>query len=588
MKFLKSKKIAASIVTSLMLLAPFSNVEAKVVDLQILATSDTHGKFYPWDYALNQESKSGSMVQLSTAIKSLRNENTILLDAGDTIQDNSAQIFLNDKIHPMIFAMNELKYDAWTTGNHEYNYGMDVLKKIIKQQKAKVLVANVFDKDNKPLADGYTIIEKDGVKVGIIGVVTPNIKKWDSENLKDCTVENPGPVTREIIDKIKDKVDVIVGLMHMSVDDEYNVECSGVKDIADLCPELDVIIAAHGHMPIEGLTENGVLIVENKFQAATMSEINLTVDTEAKDKKVIAKKSKLINIKDYEPDVELMKKLEPFHNIAVNDANKVIGELKGGNLIPESELPNVNSGLLMETPLVNLINEVELYYTGADVAAASVFDMNSYLNEGTIHKSDLAKIYKYGNTLYKVQVTGKQLKQYMENSVTFYNQYKKGDLTISFKPGKRLYEYRIFSGVNYEINISKEEGNRIENLTWPDGRPVKDDDIFTLAVNNYDANSCLLTPDVIYEKDDMPKCIDIDVRGDIGGIRELIGEYISNVNKGVISPKYNNNWKITGTDWDMDKHNKAIQMLKEGKLQIINSEDGRSFNVKSITENELL
>ena len=112
--------------------------EKETMDLQILATSDLHGKFDPWDYALNEESKSGSMAQIATAVKELRTENTLLVDAGDTIQDNSADLFFDEEIHPMVLAMNEMKYDVWVTGNHEYNFGGDVLKKIISQQKAAV------------------------------------------------------------------------------------------------------------------------------------------------------------------------------------------------------------------------------------------------------------------------------------------------------------------------------------------------------------------------------------------------------------------------------------------------------------------
>ena len=143
--------------------------ESETMDLQILASSDTHAKFTTWDYAVNAEDTSGSMVQMSTAIDSLRNENTILVDAGDTIQGNSAELFLDEDIHPMILSQNEIGYDVCVTGNHEYNYGMDVLKKIMAQQESKPLVGNVYDEDGEAIADDYTIIEKNGVKVGIIG-----------------------------------------------------------------------------------------------------------------------------------------------------------------------------------------------------------------------------------------------------------------------------------------------------------------------------------------------------------------------------------------------------------------------------------
>ena len=121
--------------------------------LQILATSDTHGKFDPWDYAANKADASGSVAQQATAIKQCRTRNTLVVDAGDTIQANSAELFLNDDLHPMIAAMNAIGYDIWTTGNHEYNYGMDVLKKVTGQQKAKVLTGNVWHR-TAPLAGG--------------------------------------------------------------------------------------------------------------------------------------------------------------------------------------------------------------------------------------------------------------------------------------------------------------------------------------------------------------------------------------------------------------------------------------------------
>ena len=120
-------------------------VETKMI--RIIGTSDLHGKFVPWDYALNQESLSGSLAQLSTAIQEYRTENTLLMDAGDTIQDNSAEIFLSgDDVHPMVQAINALNYDVWVTGNHDYNYGMEITKKTIADLDCKVLTGNVYDK----------------------------------------------------------------------------------------------------------------------------------------------------------------------------------------------------------------------------------------------------------------------------------------------------------------------------------------------------------------------------------------------------------------------------------------------------------
>lgn len=152
----------------------------------------------------------------------------------------------------------------------------------------------------------------------------------------------------------------------------------------------------------------------------------------------------------------------------------------------------------------------------------------------------------------------------------------------------RSYLYDMFAGVNYEINIANEPGNRIQNLTWLDGTPVKEDDVLTIAVNNYRATSQLLTPGEVYkEGDPLPKLLEIDVRGDAGGVRELIGLYIQDVKGGVITPETDHNWKIVGNDWDPAKHEQAVELLKDGTLTIPTSEDGRTPNVKAITEADL-
>lgn len=563
--------------------------EKETADLQILATSDLHGKFAPWDYALNEESKSGSMAQIATALKELRTENSILVDAGDTIQDNSSDLFFDEEIHPMALAMNEMNYDVWVTGNHEYNFGGDVLKKVISQQKADVLTGNVKDADGNPLADGYTILDKNGVKVGVIGMVTPNITRWDATNLEGWTVTDPVEETKKIIEEIKDETDVLIGVMHMGMDNEYEVKNSGAVDLANACPELDLIVASHAHQLIPGEEVNGVLVVMNKSGASTLADVHLKLEKQEDGSwDVIDRTSDVLDMSTYEPDADLMEKLAPYDERAKEEANVVIGKLEGGNLAPENEIAEIPSAQIQDTALIDLINEVQLYYTDADVSAAALFNMNANLKEGDIRKCDTALVYKFANTLYKLEMTGAQLKQYMEWSASYYNTWKPGDLTISFNPDVRSYLYDMFAGVNYEINIANEPGSRIQNLTWPDGTPVKDEDVFTIAVNNYRATSQLLTPGEVYkEGDPLPKLLEIDVRGDAGGVRELIGLYISEVKGGVITPQTDNNWKIVGNEWDAAKHEQAVKLLKEGKLTIPTSEDGRTPNVKAITEADL-
>ena len=523
--------------------------EPETRTLRIIATSDLHGKFLPWDYALNAESLSGSVAQLSTAIAQYRDDNTLLVDAGDTIQDNSADIFVGgDDVHPMVQAINALNYDVWVTGNHEYNYGMDVTKKTIADMNCKVLTGNVYDENGDPIADGYAIFEKDGVRVAVIGMVTQNITRWDVVNLEKCTVTDPLEETRKIIDSIQGQYDVLVGVFHMGIKNEYGVANSGVTDILNACPEFDVMVSSHEHAQIPGEDINGVLVVQNKNMAQTMAVIDLTLEKDGDGWKVADKTSESINIADFEADPAIVELLGKYDEQARADAEQVVGQLADGALAPDNEIAEIPSAQIQDTALIDLINDVQMYYTGAPVSAAALFTMDANMYPGDIHKCDMALVYKYTNTLYKLHMTGAQLKKYMEWSVNYYNTFKPGDLTISFNPEIRAYNYDMFAGVNYEVNIANEPGSRIENLTWPDGTPVKEDDEFDIAVNNYRANSQLLAPGEIYTGDDLPTLLEMDVRGEIGGVRELIRDYIVNVKGGVIVPECDDSWRLTGCE----------------------------------------
>ncbi len=552
------------------------------ITIRLLSTGDIHNKFYPYEYATNQESKSGSLAQIATVIKELKTDNTIIIDAGDTIQDNYSELFLKDDVIPMMAGMNAIGYDIWTLGNHEFNYGVDFLKKVIKTSKAKVLSGNVYNPDGSRLADSYTIIEKNGVKIGLIGMVTPNIVKWDSEKLVGYKVTDPLEEINKAIEEIKDKVDIIVSVNHMGENNEYGVKNSGVDDVAKATKDIDVIIAAHEHKAIEGKMLNDVLIVQNKNAGETVSVVDITLKKDENGKYQIKNRtSKLIDVSKYEPDKELLKTLESYDKRAKDDANTIIGKLEGGNLAPENEIKGIAQGYIQDTALIDLINEVQLHYTGADISTAALFSGNANMYQGDIKKSDTSLIYKYPNTLYVFEMTGKQLKQYMEWSASYFNQYKEGDLTISFNPESRGFLYDMFSGVNYDVNISKEVGNRIENLTKKDNTPVRDTDVFKVVVNNYRANTEILS-DVIFKDGEKPKLLEIDVRGDLGGVRELIADYIQNVKKGEIRPNVDNNWKIVGNNWDKDLHEKAKEQINSGKIKL------DKYNNVSITVNDLI
>ncbi len=214
------------------------------------------------------------------------------------------------------------------------------------------------------------------------------------------------------------------------------------------------------------------------------------------------------------------------------------------------------------------MNKVQMERAGADVSLAALFDSTSNLQEGPFLHRDSVKIYKYDNTLYGVKVTGKQMKAIMEEKAgNFFNQYQPGDVTISFNPNIRMYNYDEFAGVNYEIDISKP---LIQNVVYK-GQPMKDTDTMVLALNNYRygglvSSGLINEADVVYEG---------------GAVRDMITEYVESLD-GPLMPEVDNNWKIVGADLDDPQKDLIYEKVRAGEIAIPTSEDGRTPNIASL------
>ena len=562
-------------------------------EFKIISTSDTRGKFLPYDYAMDAESNGGSLVQLSTALKSVRDENTLLIDLGDNIQGNSAELFISDDpdVHsPMADWVNYAGYDIWVPGNHEFNYGMKALKNYMNQIKCDIICANVYDEQGVRIGKPYVIKEVNGVKVAVIGVVTPNIARWDAANLKDCKVTNPMDEIGPIISEIYGDYDILVLAAHMGLESEYGAPGSGLAEILKAFPAIEVGLASHEHRLIEGMSISNALVTENSNEAQSFSTITVKYDFDKGE--IASKTSKSTKTNSFESDKKLAEMFAKYDETAKKDACSVIGKLENGPLAPADEIPGIKTARIQSTALVDLINDVQMYYSGAQISAAALFKDNANLQTGDIMKKNLADVYLYANTLYKVEIKGWQLKRYMEWSAGYYNQLGPDDLTISFNPKMRGYLYDMFAGVDYEIDISQPAGKRIKNLVLSSTKqPIADDETYTLAVNNYRATSQVTAKGgAVFGKDEeVPVIVETDIRGEVGGIRELIGEYVKekSVNGSFTAPPAKNNWKIIGIKWNRFNHDAVVREAREGRLSVVNSPDGRSINVKSITTEDL-
>ncbi len=552
--------------------------------IRILATSDLHGKMLPYNYPADEADASGSLAQVATAVSQLRDENTLLIDVGDTIQDNMAEIFANDEAHPMVVGLNAVGYDIGVLGNHEFDFGMDTVRRAVSAFEGTLLTGNVIDEFGDPVGEAHTIVDVAGVRVGIIGMVTPNIQMWSADALKGCVVYNPIREIRKAIKLISDEVDVLVGAFHVDIDSEFDMPGTGAREIAEAFPQFDVILAAHGHRLIEGEIVGNTLIVENRAQGQTMSNIELVCEQGEDGWKVASKSATSVSIADYDPDPQIVELLEPYDERAKAHAREVVGRLEGGPLVAPAEIEGIPTALIQDTPLIDFINKVVMHYSGADVAVSELVDDDANIQPGDMRRCDISKIYKHTNTLYTLRMTGSQLRRFMEWSAGVLAQWKPGDLTFAVNPNRRYYEREMPSGVTYEIDISREEGQRIRNLCWANGKPVADDDSFVLAANNYRSNSTLLTPGKLFSEDDMPKLIASDLRSDIGSIREMIVRYIENECGGVVRSECDNNWKLVGYEWDPALHEQAVELVRSGKLEI---KDDYGICTKAVTKADL-
>ena len=386
---------ACSFDAALVMAAPAANDHVTVT---ILGTSDVHGRFVPWDYATDTEDRSGSLAQLSTAIRAIRAENphTILVDAGDAIQDNSVEQFNTSPQQPMVVAMNQMGYDVWTMGNHEFNFGLDVLQHVVKQFKGHALCGNVYWDNGRRFLPAYTIVRTGGIRIGLIGMDTPMIQEFekDSDHLKGVQVKDPVPETQKAIAALAGKTDALIGIMHMGVDNENDHPDTGVTDIAKACPQLTAIVAGHMHRNVSSTTKNDVLISEPYKYGRALTRIDLTFKKQNGKWQLTDKKAQTLPMGKVAPDPALEKTLQPFHEKARAAANEVIGQVTGMNMVPADSLPGVSEVQLRDTPLTHFFNEVQLHYSGADVVSVIISRDNARLDVGPIRKKDIAYNYQ--------------------------------------------------------------------------------------------------------------------------------------------------------------------------------------------------
>ena len=546
---------------SLFALSAVSTAMAQEVNIKLLGTSDVHGRIVPWSYGADIEDKSGSYAQIATYVKDVRknNKNVVLVEVGDAIQDNQIDVFAKDKKyykdHPIPKVLNEMNYDIFVLGNHEFNFGMKALDEILKDIKAKKLTANFYHKKNdKRYIDATTIIEKDGVKLGIIGLSTPMSAKFeeDTGNLKDMKFTSPTEEARTQVEKLKAKgVDAIIAVTHMGIDNENNIPDTGMRDVINAVDGIDVVIAGHMHKDVPSETIKNTLITEPHRYGTVVSEVDLTFDiNDKKEVKLVKKESKTVPVKALEADKKIVEIYKPYHEKLRELNNVVIGQTEN-EMVPQETKHGVSAAFSKDTGLSSFINDVEQHYSGADVVTFSFDHQKARMDKGDIKKKDIIFNYRYaGGDVTVYELTGKQLKEYMEWSANYFDTIQPGDTEYRYNAERKKSKYvtyDIFGGVNYKIDLRNPQGSKIVDLTLADGKPVTDDMKLKVGMNSY-RFAQLNGKGGIWEGQQIPVLWESKVAmgREKGTIQNMMIDYITNVKKGKIDGQSHNRWEIIG------------------------------------------
>lgn len=566
---------------------------ADTVILSFGVTGDVHGRLYAYEYSVCEDVKNVGLVKTYTLSQQLRkkNPNAILIDVGDTVQDNSAELFNDLETHPMIQALNYMNYDIWVLGNHEFNFEKEFLARNIRNFKGSVLSANIKNKkDGTNFVLPYQIFNIEGVRVAVVGLVPPHIPMWEASSpshFKGLEFEEPVEAAKKTVAELKGKYDVLIGAFHLGRTGEYGSN-GCVVEIAKQVPEFDLIFGGHEHAKyateVEGKNGDKTWTIEPGAYGWALAVGEIKVKKQNNKWVITSVKAENRETAPVEPNKDMENEFKFVHTKSLNDASTVIGKV-GDDFIKrvdyitgDEKVTTMATIQLEDTALIDFINEVQLYYSKADVSSVAAFRSGMNLKKGDFKKKDVAFIYKYSNTLMGVNITGENLLKYMEWSAKYYNTTKPGDITISFDSTVRSYNYDMFDGVTYDIDISKEPNNRIKNAKIK-GVPIDPKKTYKLAVNNYRFGT-LEKLGLVSNSD---KYFDsYEEIQDAAAIRDLIVRYVKDVLHGKIKPTVNNNWKIIGFDSNVKGKENIIQQIKEGKLKIPRSEDGRTPNVKSI------
>ncbi|OXM85303.1 bifunctional metallophosphatase/5'-nucleotidase [Paenibacillus rigui] len=517
--------------------------------LTILQTSDIHGALLPIQYANNGPTQSG-FAKIASLIEQERNHNgyVLVMDNGDLIQGTPLAYHhakLNaDAPNPMIRCLNETGYDGAVIGNHEFNYGMDILNKAVRESRFPWLCANIVDEATGEPVFGspYRIFTSpEGVRVAVLGLTTHYIPHWEKpEHIAGLRFEHALESAAKWVSKIRreEKPDVMVVSYHGGFERDLQTgeptePLTGENVGYALCTEvegIDVLLTGHQHRTI-AREVNGVTVVQPGSQGTKLGKVQLELERRDGRFVVLNKSSELLSPEGQDTAASIVELVSEDEALTQAWLDTPIGKLLG-----DMQITDPMAVRLKEHPLIEFINKVQMDISGARISNTALFDNVSPGFPSDITMRDIVSNYIYPNTLQVIRISGQDIKDALERSASYFATYTgEGPVRVnpSFsEPKPQHYNYDMWEGIQYKLNISLPEGQRVVQLDY-EGETLDLNAEYDVVMNNYRAagggNYTMF----------QSKPVVRDIPTDMA---ELLASYI--MERGTIEASLNANWEV--------------------------------------------
>ncbi|RYM02877.1 bifunctional metallophosphatase/5'-nucleotidase [Sporolactobacillus sp. THM7-7] len=517
--------------------------------LVILETSDVHGHIYPISYG-NNERKDVGVGKIATLIERERAErsNILLVDNGDMIQGTPLLYYYarfdRRRPNPMPVLNNRLGYDCAVFGNHEFNFGQKILTGAVKDSAFPWIAANILDRETGEPYYGKPFIIKifeNGLRVAVLGLTTKYIPYWEKpEHIRGIRFADPVETAKKWVPELreKEKADIVVVSYHGGFEcdlrsGEPTEKLTGENQGYQLCrevPDIDVLLTGHQHRKISGAAVNGVTVVQPGCNGAFLGKVTLELERERGHWTIAEKFSELISIEGVPEDKTLLQLTDAYEQDAQKWLDQPLGKIDGDMRV--SDPMDVRTH---DHPLIEFINRLQMKVSGADISSTALFSNESPGLPPDVSMRDIVANYIYPNTLKVIRISGCDMLEALERSASYFKQYSGGSIEVSdafTTPKPQHYNYDMWEGIDYVIDISKPEGRRITELTYR-GKPVERKGTYDVVMNNYRAGGG--GNYFMFRNKPVIKDIPIDVT-------EIIANEI--LEKKVIKATVNNNWKL--------------------------------------------